>query len=362
MRQNLSLTNGSHLRNLVLRLTSAALLSLLLAITASAYTLIFRDGRRLEIPDEFTLTRTTLTYEVSPGFSKTLQVTLIDVAATERANGETPGSFFRHREQMAAASVQPSAPVQSSAPVTRNAAVRTLTNSDLAAVRQRRIESEKAYEKRRLELGLPTVAESRRRQEEESSELRTRLREKSRAEASEEVYWRGRARALRTEIASVDAGINYLRGRLTELNETAAANRPIITEVYPLWPYDRRGGRGRNGRWGGVPQAQPPFGPAYPNRYPNGTYGYPNGPYGYPNGGYGYPPVYGYPNGGYGFPNGGYGYPSGPFGGVDNSAEQADVKGRLDELVVKRAALSAQWQALEDEARDARIPQVWLLP
>src|SRR6185503_13029607 len=263
MRQNLSLTNGSHLRNLVLRLTAAALLSLLLAITASAYTLVFRDGRRLEIPDEFTLTRTTLTYEVSPGFSKTLQVTLIDVAATERANGETPGSFFRHREQVAAASVQPSAPVQSSGPVTRNAAIRTLTNSDLAAVRQLRIESEKAYEKRRLELGLPTVAESRRRQEEESSELRTRLREKSRAEASEEVYWRGRARALRTEIASVDAGINYLRGRLTELNETAAANRPIITEVYPLWPYDRRGyGRGRNGRWGGVPP-QPPFGPAY---------------------------------------------------------------------------------------------------
>jgi len=38
------------------------------------------------------------------------------------------------------------------------------------------------------------------------------------------------------------------------------------------------------------------------------------------------------------------------------------LKSRLNDMLVKRAALSAQWQALEDEARDARIPQVWLLP
>jgi len=40
-----------------------AIISLLLAIgvTASAYTLVLRDGRRIEIPSEFILTRTTLT-------------------------------------------------------------------------------------------------------------------------------------------------------------------------------------------------------------------------------------------------------------------------------------------------------------
>src|SRR5437762_10580819 len=123
---------------------------LALGITASAYTLVFRSGQRLEIPDEFTLTRTTLTYEISPGFNKTLLLTLIDVPATERANREAPGSFFKHGEEPQSAASNEPAP----------RAVRTLTNIDLAAVRQRRDEREQAYEARRKELGLPTVAET----------------------------------------------------------------------------------------------------------------------------------------------------------------------------------------------------------
>lgn len=375
MWKNLLPANRSYIRHAWLKLSAAGALSLLLAFTASAYTLVFRNGQRMEIPAEFTLTRNTLTYEISPGFNKTLQVALLDVAATERANGQRPGSFFQQKEQPAA--------------VTQSAtgkATKTLSNIDLAGIRQRRIASEQAYEKRRLELGLPSVAESRRRQEEESAGVREWLREKARSDARDEAYWRGRARELRTEIASLDAGIHYLRARITEVNESASANRPVITEVYPLWPNDRRG---RNGRWGRNRPDRPTFGPGfpYPNGYPNGgygnpnvygypnggygnpnVYGYPNGGYGnpnvygYPNGGYGNPNVYGYPNGGYGYPNGSPGYPSGPFDNFGNSAEQADLKGRLDEMMVKRAGLAAQWQALEDEARDARIPQVWLLP
>jgi hypothetical protein len=29
---------------------------------------------------------------------------------------------------------------------------------------------------------------------------------------------------------------------------------------------------------------------------------------------------------------------------------------------MKRAGLIAEWQAFEDEARDARVPQIWLEP
>src|SRR5205807_5001069 len=141
---------------------------------------------------------TTLTYELSPGFNRTMLVTLIDVAATERANNEAPGSFFKHKE-VAPAPVTP----------TVGPAVRTLTNMDLAAVRQRRIESEQAYEARRKELGLPTVEETRRRQEEEGTALRAQIREENVGKAREESYWRGRARELRTEIATVDTQINY---------------------------------------------------------------------------------------------------------------------------------------------------------
>jgi len=252
MLKNLSPTNESYLRSALRNLTAAVLLLLACAVTASAYTLVFRDGRRLEIPSEFTLTRTTLTYEASPGFSKTMQLILIDVAATERANHEAPGSFFKHREEEAPVATEP---------VPK--AVRTLTNRDLAAVRQRRIESERAYEKRRSELGLPTVAETRNRQEAESAALHAQLREGSVAKAREETYWRERARELRREIATVDTQINYLRGRVIEANESSLNNRSWVTGVYPLWP-DNRPWSG-NRRRGSLPnQGLPGYRPAHP--------------------------------------------------------------------------------------------------
>src|SRR5438046_1947037 len=148
MLKNLSPTHQSHLRSALRNLTAAMLLLLAGAVTAGAYTLVFRSGRRLEIPSEFTLTRTTLTYEVSPGFSKTMQLILIDVAATERANNEAPGGFFKHIQAAPVAAQPAPAAVQ---PAAR--ASRTLVNSDLTAIRERRIQSEQAYEKRRLQLG-----------------------------------------------------------------------------------------------------------------------------------------------------------------------------------------------------------------
>ncbi len=324
MLKNFSPTNESHLRSTLRNIPAAVLFLLAFAVMASAYTLVFRDGRRMEIPSEFTLTRTTLTYEVSPGFSKTMQLILIDVAATERANNEAPGRFFKHAQETPTLT-QPT-------PQAR----RTLSNRDLAAVRQRRIESEQAYEKRRSELGLPTVEETRNRQEAEGAVLRAHLREESVAKAREETYWRERARELRTEIAMTDSQISYLRGRLSEVNESSLANRSWVTDVYPLWPNNR-------GRWGNG--QMPPFPNYYPNYDPN-YYPYPGSRPARPVIGLGYP----------------YGYQPGPFDDFDNSRTRAELTNKLDDLLVRRAGLSVQWRALEDEARDARVPQVWLEP
>src|SRR2546430_246007 len=139
MLMNLSPKKSSCLRNATRNLAMAVVFVLALAITANAYTLVLRNGQRVEIPSEFTLTRTTLTYEISPGFNKTMLLSLIDVAATERANREAPGSFFQHKEEVRIDDQSEPAP----------RATRTLTNRDLAAVRQRRVDSERAYETRR---------------------------------------------------------------------------------------------------------------------------------------------------------------------------------------------------------------------
>src|SRR5262245_18739876 len=193
---------GVRLRSALLRFAVSVALLMLIAVTANAYTLVFRSGQRMEIPDEFTLTKTTLTYEISPGFNRTLVLTLIDVAATERANHEAPGSYFRHREEPANTAAAANEPPQR--------AVKTLTNIDLAQVCQRRVESEQAYEARRKELGLPTLAETRQREEAESAALREQIRANDFNRKQDESYLRGRARELRAEIAALDTQINYV--------------------------------------------------------------------------------------------------------------------------------------------------------
>ena len=50
-------------------------------------------GRRLEIPSQFVVTASTLTYEVSPGVQVTLEMAAIDIPATEKANHEVAGSL-----------------------------------------------------------------------------------------------------------------------------------------------------------------------------------------------------------------------------------------------------------------------------
>jgi len=320
--------NAARVLSVLAKSGMAVVLVLICSIATSAYTLVFRGGLRSEIPDEFILTRTTLTYEVAPGFTKTILVRLIDIRATERANNQPYGSFFKRREQTLA---DPQSPQTSSPAEPPSQAVRTVTNRDLAAFRQRRIESEKAYEKRRLQLGLPTVAESRRRQASEEADFRAELRERFLADKEEERYWRARARELRTEIAAVNNQITYVRGRLNEINETAFT-LGSWTSTYPYYDPWGNGRRRRNSPLGNILGPQYPYG--YPNQYP---YGYPQYP---------------------------YGYPTGPYDPSRETAarERDDLTYRLNDMLVRRAGLASQWQALEDEARDARVPQKWLYP
>ena len=104
-----------HLRKLMLaatRLLAAAFVVVLVAVAACAYTIVLRDGRRVEIPAQFSATKATVTYEVSPGLQVTLQMAAIDVSATELANGEQPGGLLNHqgKRQQTANSIVSAAP------------------------------------------------------------------------------------------------------------------------------------------------------------------------------------------------------------------------------------------------------------
>ncbi len=182
----------------------AALFLFLMVSVVNAYTVVMRDGRRVEIPNEFTVTNSTLTYDVGTGIQITIQLNTVDIRATERANGEAQGSFLLK-------ATAPKAPVER-APQT--AAQRSITNADLEKYRRARVESETEYENRRRELGLPSMEE--RRREVAAIEDRT-LEQVRNMRAQEEALWRSRADALRAEMAANEMRMGASRQRPEEI-------------------------------------------------------------------------------------------------------------------------------------------------
>lgn len=156
------------------------------ATAANAYTVVLRSGRQVEIPNTFTVTNSTLTYEKAPGIQITIQLSSIDVAATERLNNQ-PGSLSATAAKPAA--VQP-------AQVQTPRARRSITNQDLEAYRRARLESER----QRKDLGLPSAEE--RRKETEEIEDRTQEQIRSMRTQEELDFWRNRAITLETQMVS----------------------------------------------------------------------------------------------------------------------------------------------------------------
>ncbi|MGH9930222.1 MAG: hypothetical protein ACREA9_13500 [Pyrinomonadaceae bacterium] len=338
------------------RIVSVFVFVCILTATANAYTVVMHGGRRVEIPPHFSVTVSTLTYEVSPGVQITLNLAAIDVPATERANNEAPGSLLR-RAQTALTESRPSAEADVSIQPAKRL---TITNRDLESSMRRRRESELAYERRRKELGLPSVEESRRQAAAESVLIARELEQTGALERESESYWRARASALRTEIAVVDAELRYIRGQLDEPSfPTANGSFTNVVSVTPFVSFDNTGRRGRfsspvihpsvfvaprsgaqlSGRVAfgkGVTRGQVFLNPGRffrSSRFGSPLLALPNGPV-------------------FGFAGSPYYY----------SYERNQLITQFNELAAARAGLSARWRELEGEARRAGAPPGWLRP
>jgi hypothetical protein len=317
---------------LLTRIACSSIVLLALVHSATAYTLVFRDGHRVEVPTVFSVTTATLTYEAAPGINRTVQLVLLNIAATEQTNHEAPGGFYKHAETGVTSSLP--------APSSGRHAQRTLTNLDLETIRQRRIESEQNYERRRIELGLPSIEETRRRQEKEEEATLELARRRAADEANDEAYWRNRAAILRNEIIGVDGEINYVRGRL-------GPSTPFISQSF-------LGGGIAFGPAGSMTGTQPGAGRM-------GTMGAsPRRPGNLTNlGGVALPS----PRNPDGFRGGRAAFGSGlAVAPYLYSSNVYDLNLRLDDLLQRRAGLDALWRQLEYEARMAKAPQVWLAP
>lgn len=302
-------------RKLMGRVLAAALFLTFAAVSVNAYTIVMRNGRRVEIPNTFTVSGSTVTYEVSSDIQVTIQLSTIDIGATELANGEPAGSFLSRSAAPAPTSARPRQ--------TRHTATRSITNADLEEYRRMRIASERAYEKRRRELGLPSVQESQRELAAVAERTHEQLRNKRSQEQEGEAYWRGRASSLRTEIAANAAQIDFVRGRLDEVAQAESRN-PFVT----TGPF-------------GYPTVNRPF-PRFPRRS--------NNPYDPLNRRRNrvwnpYPPFVVWPN-----------------ETRDYTVERETLTNQLNDLLMQRAALDVRWKELEEEARRAGAYPGWLRP
>ncbi|HEY3580882.1 MAG TPA: hypothetical protein VGK82_10070 [Pyrinomonadaceae bacterium] len=181
-------------RSLTGRVLVVALVLVFGAVSASAYTIVMRDGRKVQIPDQFTVTNSTLTYEAGDDIQVTIQLNTVDIAATERANGEARGAFLARATKLQLV-VGPSP-----APAQRSRAARSITNADLETYRRARVQGEQDYERSRKELGLPSMEERRR----EAAAIQERTLEQVRnmrkqQELEQEAEWRNRAQLFRME-------------------------------------------------------------------------------------------------------------------------------------------------------------------
>ena len=341
------------------KVLSALLVVAFTTITASAYTIVMRGGRRVEIPNEFVVTTSTLTYRAGQDIQITIQLNTVDIAATERANGESPGAFMLRTsppKKLATAKVQ-----------TRARAQRSITNLDLDQYRRAREQSDREYEDRRHELGLPSMEERR----QEAAEIQERTREQllsMRAQQeNEEDYWRSRATPLRTELVSTHAQIDFLRRRIDELSfantnsfGVFATGVPFGTVGAPFINFPFQSGitpnvfapslvnSGFRARFGGN------FGNR-PGRFasPGRRSHFPSNRGGFHRGG----------RGGRGFSSfSGGSVLALPFQFDDFDAQRSQLIFELDELLRQQAGLQARWRDLENEARTAGAYPGWLRP
>lgn len=330
------------------KLACIVLLALLTPIVAGAYTIVLRSGRRIEIPSEFTVTSRTLTYEASPGINITLLMSTIDVPATERANNETTGSLFK----------RVGAETGYSGRVRPRPARRELTQADIEAARLARAKSEQDYERRRLELGLPSLEESRLKTARETQWLIEASKKDEVEQRQSEAYWRSRARAIKTEIASLDGQISYLRRRILDLPDYSGLSSygyvggvvPVVPAVtifpeatgspgFMRGPYDTRAlGPGFLAFGGRATQGVIPLSPRFPRRdFARGS------DRRWP------PPAL---TRGFGLAPVDYSY----------GAERSQLILRLNEMEASRAGLEARWRLLEEEARRSGAQPGWLRP
>ena len=221
------------------------------------------------------------------------------------------------------------------------AQTKTVTNADLEKHRQKRLQAEKEYRENYSKLGFPSPEELEKQNEKsriEREQLSQRLEAKQR---ENETDFQSRANILRSDIASIDAQIAYLRGELNNLPENrikfySSNYFPLPNTTFP--PYYQNGTGYYSAHSAGRISINTSSVRIRTNSVPVISTGNQNNWHGrrFYRGRYN-----------------NYGYY--PFVANNNSYERDEIVSGLRQLEQTRAGLLAEWNVLEDEARRAGV-------
>jgi hypothetical protein len=183
------------------RLLAAALIFLACTGVASAYTVVLKDGRRLQVQDSYRIVNNIVVFTLSDGKRTSVSLENINVSATERANRQQSGDFQKTATGPLPIGDENTSPAQLAAAAAKRPKItRTLVNSDFGGARRRVSDPD---------------AETAAAKKPEAEAPASRAAAVNPKETEE--YWQERARPLLTEIQVQQELLNMLGNQASEL-------------------------------------------------------------------------------------------------------------------------------------------------
>ena len=185
--------------------------------SASAYTVILKDGRRLEVQENYRIVNDIAVFVLADGKRFSVSVNNVDIAKTEMANHQGIGEFVQRAGaplpilDSDVPAVKPTPAMKDKTAVARakTPITRTLVNSDFETYKQRRGDSKK--DKNPTPETPPASEVAAAAPAFQPLPIDPVLDRKS------ETYWRERARPLLTEMAVQEELIGILQNQLSQL-------------------------------------------------------------------------------------------------------------------------------------------------
>ncbi|MCS6884161.1 MAG: hypothetical protein RMM17_03865 [Acidobacteriota bacterium] len=223
--------------------------SLLIASTVcSAYTVVLKDGRRMEVRPQYRIVGELVVFSRPDGSRFSVQLSSVNIEETELANGLQPGDFIKNVTAPPKIG-EPAQSRQDEGPFVGRVTKKKLTNADFEPYKQRRLEVEKEIQKRELARMNSDPSYLPRSAQYDSTASYERFKEQEKAR---EDYWRGRTRELLTQLQVVEDQIAIVSTQLEQAHITNIS--PPIRSVYtpptlgisigsiPIWLGSRRWG------------------------------------------------------------------------------------------------------------------------